>query len=95
MSAPRSQRHDATDPVLLIQDNLGGPGTTVGTTTAKVSTTDVALGGQLGCDYQFSPNWVVGIEGAASAGIVDGHKTVGLPSGDPGDIATRHREQPT
>ena len=51
------------------------------------STTDVALGGQLGCDYQFSPNWVVGIEGAASAGIVDGHKTVGLPAGNPGDSA--------
>jgi outer membrane immunogenic protein len=74
------QRHDATDPVLLIQDNIGGAGTTVGTTTAKVSTTDVALGGQLGCDYQFSPNWVVGIEGAASAGVVDGHKTVLLPN---------------
>jgi len=24
-------------------------------------------GGQLGCDYQFSPNWVVGIEGAGSS----------------------------
>ena len=83
------ERHDATDPVLLIQDNpvIGAPGTTVGTTTAKVSTTDVALGGQLGCDYQFSPSWGVGIEGAASAGIVDGHKTVGLPAGNPGDSA--------
>jgi outer membrane immunogenic protein len=47
----------------------------------------VALGGQLGCDYQFSPNWVVGIEGAASAGIVNGHRTVGLPAGNPGDSA--------
>ena len=83
------ERHDATDPVLLIQDNpvIGAPGTTVGTTTAKVSTTDVTLGGQLGCDYQFSPSWVVGIEGAASAGIVDGHKSVGLPAGNPGDSA--------
>ena len=79
------ERHDANDPVLLIQSNLGGPGTAVGTT--KINTTDVALGGQLGCDYQFSPNWVVGIEGAASAGIVDGHKTVGLPAGNPGDSA--------
>jgi outer membrane immunogenic protein len=74
------ERRDATDPVLLIQDNIGGPGTTVGTTTAKVSPTGATLGGQLGCDYQFSPNWVVGIEGAVSAGIINGHTAVPLPN---------------
>jgi hypothetical protein len=25
------------------------------------------LGGQIGCDYQFAPTWVVGIEGAAAS----------------------------
>src|SRR6516225_6822764 len=29
-------------------------------------------GGQVGCDYQFAPNWVVGIEGAGSAGDING-----------------------
>jgi len=83
------ERRDATDPVLLIQDNpvLGAPGTTVGTTTARISPTGAVLGGQLGCDYQFSSNWVIGIEGAASAGIIKGHTTVGLPAGNPGDSA--------
>jgi outer membrane immunogenic protein len=29
-------------------------------------------GGQLGCDYQFAPNWVIGIEGDGSAADIKG-----------------------
>jgi outer membrane immunogenic protein len=82
------ERRDATDPAVLIEEGIA-PGSSLGTpaTTAKISPTGTVLGGQLGCDYQFSPNWVVGIEGAASAGIIKGHTTVGLPAGNPGDSA--------
>ena len=45
------------------------------------------LGGQIGCDYQFAPNWVVGIEGAASGGNIGGSTGVATP-GIPGDSAT-------
>src|SRR5271155_2234239 len=50
-------QNDVTDPVLLVQDNvnLGGPGfTTGGPTTVGVSETGAVVGGQIGCDYQFS-----------------------------------------
>ncbi len=30
------------------------------------TSTGAAIGGQIGCDYQFAPNWVVGIEAQAS-----------------------------
>ena len=55
----------ATDPVLLVQDNaaFGLAGNTIGTTTANVRQSGAVIGGQIGCDYQFSPNFVVGIEG--------------------------------
>jgi outer membrane immunogenic protein len=78
-----------TDPVLLIQDNdvFGAPGTTVGTTTANIRQSGAVIGGQIGCDYQFSPNFVVGIEGGASGSTLKGSTFVGLPLGDPGDRA--------
>jgi outer membrane immunogenic protein len=77
-----------TDPVLLVQDNpvLGIPGT-AGTTTANVNQSGAVIGGQIGCDYQFSPNFVVGIEGGASGSTLKGSRIVGLPLGDPGDTA--------
>ena len=54
-----------------------GPGTTVGVTTANTTPVGVAVGGQIGCDYQFSPHWVVGIEGAASGTNMKGSTTLG------------------
>ena len=45
------------------------------------------FGGQIGCDYQFAPSWVVGIEGAASGGNIGGNTGVATP-GLPGDSAT-------
>lgn len=56
---------DATDPVALVQNGLGG--VTVGTTTASMTSTGALVGGQIGCDYQFTPSWVLGVEGATAA----------------------------
>jgi len=75
-----------TDPVLLVQNNvnLGGPGfTTVGPTTVGVSQSGAMLGGQIGCDYQFGSNLVLGIEGAASGLTLKGSKSVALPNSPP------------
>ena len=33
----------------------------------------------MGCDYQFAPTWVVGIEGAVSGTTLKGSTSVGLP----------------
>ena len=46
------------------------------------------LGGQIGCDYQFASNWVLGIEGAASGGDIGGKTTVAVPLVAAGDTAT-------
>ena len=43
------------------------------------------VGGQIGCDYQFAPSWVVGIEGEASGGNIGGNTNAALPA-VPGDI---------
>jgi outer membrane immunogenic protein len=78
---------DITDPVQLTQDSVLGAGTTVGRTTAYVTPSGAVIGGQLGCDYQVAPNWVVGIEGAASGSTMRGSTSVGLPAGFPGEQA--------
>jgi outer membrane immunogenic protein len=69
---------EATDPVLLVQDNaaFGVPGNTVGTTTVQVSQSGAVFGGQIGCDYQFAPNFVVGIEGGALGATLKGSAIV-------------------
>jgi opacity protein-like surface antigen len=72
-----------TDPVELVQDNLGfGP--TVGVTTINPAPTGVVLGGQIGCDYQVaSSSFVLGAEGSASGSTMRGSRQVLLPnSGD-------------
>jgi opacity protein-like surface antigen len=73
-----------TDPVLLVQDSIGGPGTTTGITTVNPSPTGVVLGGQIGCDYQLaSSSFVLGAEGSASGSTMRGSREVLLPvSGD-------------
>lgn len=55
-----------TDPVQLVQDNAG-PGGTVGVTTVNPGPSGAVIGGQIGCDYQFTPSWVLGVEGATAA----------------------------
>jgi len=76
-------RKDITDPVQLVQDSFLGLGTTPDVTTAGTSPRGVVIGGQIGCDYQFAPSWVIGIEGAAAGSTMKGSTTVGLPLGNP------------
>src|ERR1700693_6311422 len=54
-----------TDPVFLVEDSLIAPGTTTGITTVTTSPTGAVIGGEIGCDYQFASNVVIGIEGTA------------------------------
>jgi outer membrane immunogenic protein len=76
-----------TDPVQLVQDQLSGAPVTTGVTTVSVSPTGVVVGGQFGCDYQFAPTWVAGIEFAGSGSTMNGSTSVALPAGFPGDTA--------
>src|SRR5450432_882661 len=76
-------RKDITDPVQLVQDSFIAPGATPGITTVSPSPRGVVVGGQIGCDYQFAPSWVAGIEGSASGSTMKGSRTVGLPLGGP------------
>ncbi len=81
--------NDITDPVQLVQDQplFFGPGATAGVTTVSPSSSGLVIGGQIGCDYQFAPNWVIGIEGAASGATISGDTTVGLPLSPTGETA--------
>jgi outer membrane immunogenic protein len=72
-----------TDPVALVQNSIN-PGVTVGTTTAGVDSTGFTIGGQIGCDYQFAPSWVAGLEGAAVAATNSATSNVALQN--PGDF---------
>jgi outer membrane immunogenic protein len=79
-------KENVTDPVLLVQDNagLGGPGfTTGGPATAGVNQSGAVIGGQIGCDYQFPSNFVLGIEGAVSGSTMKGSRLVALPDSPP------------
>ncbi len=43
-----------------------------GPETLRVNTSGFLGGGQIGCDYQFAPNWVIGIEGDFSGADIKG-----------------------
>jgi outer membrane immunogenic protein len=82
---------DMTDPVALAEGDAasqGALGAYTSVTTANVSPSGAVVGGQLGCDYQFAPNWVAGIEGMASGSDLLGGTTVGLPGGYAGENAS-------
>jgi opacity protein-like surface antigen len=76
-------RKDMTDPVQLVQDSFLGAGSTAGITTVSPTPSGLVIGGQIGCDYQFAPSWVVGVEGAGSASTMKNTRSVGLPLGNP------------
>jgi opacity protein-like surface antigen len=76
-----------TDPVQLVQDTLNGSPITNGMITVTTSPTGAVIGGEIGCDYQFASNAVIGIEGTASGTTMRGSANVGLPAGIPGDLA--------
>jgi outer membrane immunogenic protein len=58
-----------------------------GFASANVDISGYMFGGQIGCDYQFTPNLVLGIEGDASGGNIGGNTAVAQPLGIPGDSA--------
>jgi outer membrane immunogenic protein len=70
-----------------LNDSAGVVSAISGFTSANLNVTGYMLGGQIGCDYQLAPNWVVGVEGAASGGNIGGSIGVATP-GLPGDSAT-------
>jgi outer membrane immunogenic protein len=55
-----------------------------GFSAANLDVSGYMLGGQFGCDYQFAPTWVVGIEGAATGGNISKTTNLALP----GDTAS-------
>jgi len=71
-----------------LTDTAGVLSPFTGFTSANVNATGYTLGGQIGCDYQFTPNWVLGIEGAAAGGNIGGKTTLAVPAVAPGDVAT-------
>jgi len=56
---------------------IAGGGT--GFTSANTGIGGYLIGGQIGCDYQFAPNWVAGFEGAVAGGNIGGNTTVAIP----------------
>ena len=72
-----------TDPVFLVEENLIAPGTTTGVTTVNTSPTGAVIGGEIGCEYQFSSNVVVGVEGTASGSTMRGSQIVSLHDSPP------------
>ncbi len=71
-----------------LNDTAGIISPFTGFTAANLNMTGYTLGGQIGCDYQFTPNWVLGIEGAAAGGNIGGSNTFAVPAVAPGDVAT-------
>jgi outer membrane immunogenic protein len=43
--------------------------------SSRVDTSGFLGGGQVGCDYQFAPNWVIGVEGSGSWADISGSTT--------------------
>jgi opacity protein-like surface antigen len=81
---------DITDPVQLVQDSLSGAPVTTGITTVSLNPVGLVIGGQGGCDYQFAPNWVAGVEGAASGSTMKASTSLVLPfSGDAALVTAR------
>ena len=63
-----------------LTDNVGVFTTTTGYSSASVDVSGYMLGGQIGCDYQFAPTWVVGIEGEATGGNISKTTNFAVPS---------------
>jgi outer membrane immunogenic protein len=70
-----------------VNDTAGILSPNTGFTSANLDINGYMLGGQVGCNYQFASNWVLGIEGAASGGDIGG-KTAFATPGIAGDTAT-------
>jgi outer membrane immunogenic protein len=55
-------------------------------TSSTADTSGSIFGGQIGCDYQFSGSWVIGIEGSLSGTHMDGVSSDPIDPHDSGDI---------
>jgi len=71
-----------------ITDTAGALAPITGFTSVNLDITGYMIGGQIGCDYQFASNWVVGIEGAVSGGKIGSKTAVALTGGIAGDNAS-------
>jgi len=71
-----------------LTDTVGIFSGITGYSSASDDVTGYMLGGQIGCDYQFAPTWVVGIEGAASGGNISKTTNFAVPSIIPPDTAS-------
>jgi outer membrane immunogenic protein len=80
-----------------LTDSVGIFSGITGYSSASVDVSGYMLGGQIGCDYQFAPTWVVGIEGAASGAEISARPRTSLfplspltlPPSDPRPIFSR------
>jgi outer membrane immunogenic protein len=70
-----------------LNDSVGIVSSISDFTSANLNISGYMLGGQIGCDYQFTPHWVIGIEGAATGGKISGSTSVATPD-LAGDSAT-------
>jgi len=70
-----------------LTDTTGFLAPTTGFSSANLDITGYLIGGQIGCDYQFASNWLIGIEGTVSGGKITGTTNIALPA-FPGDSAT-------
>ena len=70
-----------------LNDSVGIVSSISDFTFANLRISGYMLGGQIGCDYQFTPNWVIGVEGAATGGNIGGSTGVATPD-IAGDSAT-------
>jgi len=71
-----------------LTDSAGLLAPFTGFTSAGVNIDGYMLGGEIGCDYQFASNWVIGIEGGAAGSNMAGSTSFGVPAVAPGDTAT-------
>ena len=67
-----------------VTDTAGIVAPITGFTAVNLGVSGYMLGGQIGCDYQFTSNWTLGVEGAATGGNIGGSTAVAVP----GDNAT-------
>ena len=63
-----------------LTDTVGIFSGVTGYSSTSVDVTGYMVGGQFGCDYQFAPTWVIGIEGAASGGNISKTTNFAVPS---------------
>jgi outer membrane immunogenic protein len=71
-----------------LTDTVGTCAGFSGFASGNLNISGYMLGAQIGCDYQFASNWVIGIEGAAAGGNIGGNTAVVQPAAIAGDSAT-------